>query len=117
MTGLEAKLFSIGLLTKAFSNSTWFIFALSNRSGIISELMILAAILLYWQRNKRISTTILTKPLWVGSLLLIVPSFFYYASNTIEYLSAYIFAFPFISWIGESVKFTVRELIGAIIGI
>src|SRR6056297_211960 len=51
MQGLEATLFGMGLLSKVLSNSTWFLFALSNRSGTISTLFILAGILIFWQRR------------------------------------------------------------------
>jgi hypothetical protein len=123
MQGLEATLFGMGLLSKVLSNSTWFLFALSNRSGIIANLFILAAIILYWQRRhlsgKRPAFQFLAalRPLWMACLLLILPVFVYYLSNTLEYLSAFILALPMVTWLDESLRISLRELLGQLLGI
>jgi len=123
MQGLEATLFGMGLLSKVLSNSTWFLFALSNRSGTIANLFILAAIILYWQRRHlsgmRPAFQFLAalRPLWVACLLLILPVFVYYLSNTLEYLSAFILALPMVTWLDDSLRITLRELLGQLLGI
>lgn len=46
MTRYQKRIFSIGLLTLAFSNATWFLFAVHNRSLTIAMVFILAAFLM-----------------------------------------------------------------------
>ena len=43
MNSLEGLLFSAGLASKVLSNTSWFLYAVSNRSGAIASLFILAA--------------------------------------------------------------------------
>ncbi|MCB0633700.1 MAG: hypothetical protein R2824_00185 [Saprospiraceae bacterium] len=116
MNRLEEKLFSMGLLSKVLSNTTWFIFALSNRSEIISSLFILGAIVIYWQRKQRLQQTLkmgfLPRTMLTISVLLIIPVFFFYISNTLEFTSVYILAFPSMAWIDESLRLTMREFLG-----
>lgn len=121
MDSLESLLFSAGLASKVLSNTTWFLFALSNRSGEISDLFLLAAVILYWQRHYTAGCEInlhpLLRPVLYTSVLLIVPGFFYYLSNTIEYLSAYILFLPEIAWFSEDLRITIRGLISELLGI
>src|SRR5690606_15025660 len=115
MTETESQMFAIGISCKVLSNITWFLTALSNRSGTISVLFILASILLFWQRKFTFSKKFkLSKGstflIWIVTIL-VLPVFVYYLAKTAEYLSIYIFAFPFISWVDKEVKFTIRELL------
>lgn len=116
MDQLEASMFSIGIVTKALSNSTWFLYAVSNRSNVIALLFILAAILLYWQRKfikqGGINFSILEKAVMYGAFLTFIPYYVFILSNTLEYLSILMFAFPFFAWISEDMRITVREFIG-----
>lgn len=113
---LESSLFSTGILTKALSNSTWFFYAVANRSNAIAILFILAAVLIFWQRKYREQGGIWFTSLEKGVLTLIcltfVPYYVYILANVIEYMSVFIFLFPFLAWISEDVRTTVRELIG-----
>ncbi|MBV6653133.1 MAG: EpsG family protein [Mameliella sp.] len=122
MNDRESLLFSGGLLVKATSNSTWFLYALTNRTATISVLFILGGILLYWQRNHLLGRSIriktFMKPFYSLSILLIIPEFFYYASLFLHYTSFFIAVFPFIAWIGgDSINITLRELIGNLLGV
>lgn len=116
MNLLENKLFSIGLLSKALSNISWFLYALSNRTDVIASLFILAAIIIYWQRKYlqggSIKMGLFSRITLNTCALLISPVFFYYLSNFIEYLSIYVFVLPAIAWVDESVRITVREVLG-----
>ena len=116
MNYLEASMFSVGIVTKVLSNSTWFLYAVANRSNAIAISFILAAILLYWQRKYvnegGIRFSRLEKVVMYTTGITFLPYYVYLLSNTIEYLSALMFAFPFLAWISEDLKITVRELIG-----
>ena len=119
MDNLEASLFSIGILTKALSNSTWFLFAVANRSDTIAMLFILAAVLLYWQRkyldDGKVNFNMTEKIVMYGAFLTFIPYYIFLLANTLEYFSILMFAFPFLGWISEDMKITVREFIGFII--
>lgn len=121
MNSLESLLFSAGLASKVLSNSTWFLFALSNRSGEIADLFILAAIVIYWQRHYAAGRALKMQPflqlVLYAAVLFILPVFVYYLSNTIEYLSAYILFLPEIAWFNEELRITIRGLIGELLGI
>ena len=121
MDSLESLLFSAGLASKVLSNSIWFIWAASNRSATIANLFVLAAITVYWQRNylagKAIDLYVLLKPVLYTAILFIITGFFFYLSNTLEYLSAYIFFLPELAWTNEDIKITIRELLGILLGI
>ena len=121
MLGLEALLFSTGLACKILSNTTWFIYAVSNRSEVMANLFVLAAIAVYWQRHylmgEKINLHPALRPVLYIATLFIVPGFFYYLSNTIEYLSVYIFFMPELAWFNEDIRITIRGFIGELIGI
>jgi len=121
MNSLEGLLFSAGLASKVLSNTSWFLYAVSNRSGAIASLFILAAIVIYWQRYYMAGKKLIVHPLLRSvlylSVFLILPGFFYYLSNTIEYLSAYILFLPELAWVSEDIKITIRGLLGIILGI
>lgn len=121
MNSLESLLFSAGLASKILSNVAWFIFAVSNRSATIADLFVLAAIILYWQRyhkaGKKLNLHPLLRPVLYLSVLFIIPGFFFYISNNLEFLSVYLLFFPEIAWINEELRITFRGLIGKLIGL
>jgi len=116
---LEAHLFSIGILTKALSNVTWFLTAVSNRSGLISGLFILACIVLFLLRNN--STDLQSKRLKLFNnlikigVLIFVPFFIYKIADMIYFISVYMLAFPFISWFADNTNYSIREFLGLFI--
>lgn len=121
MNYIESNLFSIGLLTKALSNSTWFLFAVSNRSNTIAMLFILAGLYLYWQRqikfNKKFKFDHYTKLILNMLTIPILLVFFFHASNIIEYTSIFTLFTPFIVWISEDVRYSIREILGMPFGL
>jgi len=116
MNRLEMSMFSIGILTQAFSNSTWFLYAVSNRSGIIAYHFILAAILIYWQREYLKQGKIrfsLAERLIVGLVVLaLLPWFIYVLSTLLEYTSVYMLFWPFNAWLSYDARMSIREAIG-----
>lgn len=118
MNYLEASLFSVGLLTRALSNSTWFLTALNNRSAIVAGLFILAPILMLWQRgyfNQNFPWIKTQRLIMSFGLLLLVPFIIYRLADMIYFVSIYIFAAPFVPWIDGSLNMSVREAIGMLL--
>jgi hypothetical protein len=119
MNIVEIKLFSIGILTQALANSVWFLFALSNRSGIIAGAFILASIILFLirkgYRNMPQNFRAMSRVAWIVSLLLFVPFLLYRMIDISYYLSVYVLVFPFVAWIDEHWNISIREAIGYIL--
>jgi hypothetical protein len=115
MTHVEKSLFSVGILTKALANSTWFIFALANRSNIIAGVFVLSVVLLMWQRGYFYQKTLKVKlqKRWLGfSLLLFMNLLIFKVANLLEWTSFFVFVAPFIPWIDPDWNITVRQAIG-----
>lgn len=121
MNNPESILFTIGLLEKAFSNTTWFLFAVSNRSDVIASHFILASLLLYWQRIHQNGFALKLKPYlnppWYIACILILLVYFFYASNILEYTSVFTLISPYMVWFDQSMAITLRGLIGYLLGI
>ncbi|HET8804255.1 MAG TPA: EpsG family protein [Aequorivita sp.] len=119
MNFLEARLFSIGILTIAFSNFMWMLFAVANRSGLIGMLFVIAALLLLWQRghldHAYFGKAKLMHQLIGLSLILLIPFIVYKIADLIYYVSIYVFAFPFIPWFTDGLNYSIREFIGFLI--
>src|SRR5690606_39098131 len=97
MNYLETRLFSIGILTKALSNMTWFLFAVSTRSAVIAGIFILAATVLFLIRTYELKFTIKRyrsiHSLTSMSFLLFIPFIVYKIADMIYYISIYMLAF------------------------
>lgn len=119
MNLVEQKLFSIGILTKALSNSTWFLFALGNRSGILAGIFILAALILLWKRGALNLPNIyfqkLVNLILFITLLMFMPFLLFRVADIINYLSIFILAFPFVAWILPEHNISIREALGNLI--
>lgn len=116
MTYLEKSLFSVGLLTIALSNSSWFIYALSNRSGIVGSVFILCTLMLMWQRGYFNRKSFLTKKLELRFLQLAfavaIPFLIYRLASMIYYWSVYLLFVPFVPWFNEDLNVSIRQAIG-----
>lgn len=116
MDYLEAHLFSIGILMKAFSNVTWVLFAVSARSGLIAIVFIVGAFILMFRRSYFDKAFFLKKKIMMGllkvSLLFFIPFMFYQLASLIYFVSVYMLAFPFIPWLFDGVNYSIREFIG-----
>lgn len=117
----QKALFSIGLLTLTLSNSTWYLFALSNRSWMIGCVFILAAFIMCRtdpESRERILRK--TPPYYKWglhlSLLLFGPYFLYNASTLLDYPSIYLLGAPFVVWaspdLNVSFKYALQKLLG-----
>ena len=120
MNELESRLFSIGILSKALSYFLWFIYAVNSRASIIGGLFIFAALLLYLQRRTYIADLgrryrFLNAALWIN-LLSFIPFFAFNLSYMLYLFSAFLLFFPFVPWFDYDINFTVRELLGFLIG-
>lgn len=119
MDPLELNLFSIGILTVAFSNLTWMLYAVSSRSGMIAMVFIMAAFILMWRRDyfdhayfqRKRTLRVLLKI----SFLLLVPFIIYKVADLIYYISIYMLAFPFVPWFTDGLNYSIREFIGLLL--
>jgi hypothetical protein len=123
MSYLQRQLFSIGLLTLALSNSTWFIYALSNRSWIVGAVFILAAfILANTHPTSRAKILSARKPRYykIGlhlSLLLFVPYFLYNLSVLLDYPSIFLFGAPFMVWLDPDMNVSLKYVLQILLGL
>lgn len=116
MTNLECSLFSIGILTYALSNTTWYISALSNRSVVVAALFILASLLLYWQRhyvyNFNWSFPKSQRLLLTVVLITLGPYFIYKLIDITYYTNIFMVVFPFLPWFFDGLRISIREILG-----
>lgn len=119
MNHVESHLFSIGILTKALSNVSWFLFAIANRSAIVGGLFILASLVLFLIRTNNTRFNIeryrLFKILIGISSFMFIPFILYRLADMLYFISVYMLAFPFIPWFTESFSYSIREFIGIFI--
>jgi hypothetical protein len=113
MNRFQKTLFSIGLLTLTMSNSTWYLFAVSNRSWIVGCVFILAAYLCFLQHPNTAPRVPERDPIYrVGlraSLLLFVPYFIYNISVLIDYPSIYLVGLPFLAVLSPESNVSIKE--------
>lgn len=118
----QKTLFSIGLLTLAFSNSTWFLYAVSNRSWIIGCVFILAAFVMArtdpttGPRLLRSVPNFYTWGLHL-SLILFVPYFLYNLSTIIDYISIFMFVAPFLVWLEPDMNMAIKDFLRLLLGV
>lgn len=119
MTQLESSLFSIGLLTLALANSTWFLYSLGNRTGLIGGVFILAPVVLLLKRDYLQGINIrrhhVLKISLNLALILFIPFIIYMIATMIYLISVYMLGFPFIPWISDSVNYSIRDFLGIFI--
>ena len=113
MTFVESRLFSIGLLSKVLSSSTWFIFALSNRSAMISGLFILAAFVMMACRGafrpEGKKYPVIEKNMINLCFLGFLPYLLLKLSELIEFLSFYVISTPFVVWFSSDSNMSIKD--------
>lgn len=113
MNRLQTTLFSIGLLTLALSNSTWYLYAVSNRSWIIGAVFILAAFVMTLQNPESRRRIHESDPIYKAglniSLLLFIPYFLYNLSILIDHPSVFIIALPFLAVVAPESNMSLKE--------
>lgn len=111
--GTARRIFNIGLLTLVLSNSTWFLFAVSNRTALIGMVCVLAGFLMArldpttgWRFGQLPAVYKLGVHL---SLLMFLPFLIYSGSHFIDYVSFFLIAAPFIVWWDDSLNMSIKE--------
>ena len=118
----QKTLFSVGLLTLAFSNSTWFLFAVSNRSWFIGCVFILAAfIMARTDPNTGPGLVNRAPPFYKWgvnfSLLLFVPFILYNLSTILDFPSVFMFVAPFVVWLEPDMNMSIKYVLQVLLGI
>ena len=118
----QKTLFSIGLLTLAFSNSTWFLYAVSNRSWLIGFVFILAAFVMARtdpSTGPRLLRSVPNFYTWGLhlSLLLFVPYFLYNLSTIIDFISVFMFVAPFLVWLDPEMNMSIKYVLQVLLGV
>jgi hypothetical protein len=120
MNRYQSSLFSIGLLTLALSNSTWYLFAVSNRSWIIGAVFILAAYLMTLQNPDTRGRVPTSDPIYKTglhvSLLLFTPYFLYNLSTLFDYPSVFLIGLPFLALFLPESNMSLKEALQSLLG-
>ncbi len=119
MNYIERSLLSVGLLMKALSNSTWFLYALQNRSNLIAGAYILACLVIFLQRIRYIEKNtfrhkLIYYTLLVGYLFLL-PFNVYSLAALMRFISIFMLFFPFVPWFFTDINISIREFVGEIL--
>jgi hypothetical protein len=120
MTRYQRRIFSIGLLTLAFSNMTWFLFAVHNRSLEIATIFLLAAFLMT-RLDPRTRRNFLNLPGYYKgglhlTLLLFFPLLIFKLSVTSERFGFLSLIFPFLAVLFPEANISFKEAINALLG-
>ena len=120
MTPYQRSIFSVGILTLALSNMTWFLYAMHNRTLTIAIVFILAAFLLA-RLDPETKKHFHGLPPWYQwglhlSLLLFVPLMMFQVSLLIERMSVFVFGFPFVVWVFPELNISVKEALQMLLG-
>lgn len=119
MAFLESSLFSTGILAKALSNGTFFLFALSARLNAVAGVFILSAIVILFSKGYnfnhkgKFKRRLEKVSLWTGWVLL-APYFIYKLAEFVNFGSFFLLLFPFIPWFTE-INFSIKTFILEII--
>jgi len=118
----QKTLFSIGLMTLAFSNMTWFLYAVSNRSWIIGCVFILAAFVMTRTDPATAPRLLRVAPKYYPlglhfCLLLFIPYFLYNLSILVDYISLFMFVAPFLVWIDPEMNMSVKYALQVLLGL
>ena len=118
MNRFQKTLFSIGLLTLALSNASWYLWAVYTRGWIVGCVFILAAFLLVQQQPtaSRIPWSHpFYKPGLHFSLVLFVPFFVYNLSVLIHFPSIFLVGLPFFAILSPELNMSIKEFVKMIL--
>ena len=120
MNGYQKLVFSTGLLTLTFSNSFWFLFAVSNRSWLVGVILVLAAFLMARldpDTSRSTMRQVARYKWWFHlSLLLFVPNILFSVSHLMDYVSVFVFSLPFLVWLDPELNMSVKEFLQLLLG-
>ncbi len=113
MTAYQKRIFSIGVLTLAFSNLTWFLFAVHNRTLTIAIVFILAGYLMT-RLDPRTSHLFKGLPPYYQwglhlSLLLFVPLIMFHVSYAMDRVSLFSLVGPFFPWFDPEINMSLKQ--------
>ena len=118
----QKSLFSVGLLTLALSNSTWYFFAVSNRSWTIGCVFILAAFIMARTDPGTGPNLIRRTPPYYKwglhlSLALFLPFFLYNLSVLLDYPSVFLLLAPFVVWVNPDLNMSMKYVLQVLLGV
>lgn len=120
MTHYQKRIFSIGLLTLSFSNMTWFLFAVHNRSLTIAMVFIVAAYLMARLDPETRDRFRNLPPYYKWglhlSLLLFVPLMMFEVSVLLERYGFYSLGAPFMALLAPESNMDFKEAIRFVLG-
>ncbi len=119
MSPYQRRIFSVGVLTLAFSNLTWFIWAVHNRTLIIASIFILAGFLMA-RLDPSTSANFRRLPPYYQwglhlSLLFWFPLFLFVVSVTFDRLSLFAFFAPFLVVIEPGLNMSMKEALNLLL--
>ncbi len=120
MSPFQRRIFSVGVLTLAFSNMTWFLFAMHNRTLTIASVFILAGFLM--ARLNPVSARGFRRlpPYYQWgvhlSLLFWFPLLLFNLSTTLDRLSIFAFFAPFMVFIDPDLNMSAKAFINILLG-
>lgn len=120
MTLYQKRIFSIGLLTMALSNMTWFHIAVHNRSLTVAMVFISSAFLMT-RFDPQTRGLFLSRPPWFKwglhlALALYLPLAVWHASVLSERFGPLAFFLPFLALIDPEINISFKEAIKALLG-
>ena len=118
----QTSLFSIGLLTLAFSNATWFFSAVSGRSWLIGCVFILASFVMARTDPHTGPRLIKRVPPYYKwgvnlSLVLFFPFFLFNLSTILDFPSIFMFVAPFVVWLEPEMNMSIKYVLQVLLGI
>lgn len=120
MNRFQRRILSVGILTMAFSNMTWFLSAVHNRSLIIANLFILAAFLMARYHPETSAAFRNLPPYYRWGLYLTVllyfPQILFNLSVTLDRLSVFMFALPFLVLLDPEINIPMKDFINQMLG-
>lgn len=115
MTSVENHLFSVGILMKVLSSSSWFIYALTNRSATIYVVFVLAAFISMVSRGgligREFKKSQIDGYLLFLSLIGLLPFFLLKLSELLDFFSLFILSTPFLVWIFSDANLSIKNAI------
>jgi hypothetical protein len=115
MNFVESSIFSVGLLMKVLSSASWFIYALSNRSAVVSGVFILAAFIMVASRGvinpKNNSLSRFENFLYNIVFAALIPLVVLRISELFDFLSVFMLSTPFLVWFFEDINISIKDAI------
>lgn len=115
MTPFQRRIFSVGVLTLAFSNLTWFLYAVHNRTLTIAMVFILAGFLMARLDPKTARHFRGLPPYYQWglhlSLLLFAPLMMFQLSILLDRMSLFFLGMPFMVWLSPELNMSMKEVL------